>query len=174
MLNPREIAKIRKMREEGVSYGRIAKKIGCSKPTVKKYCANMIAEKEKKSTTAETSPTPQQEELVEGSSEAMPEQDPIVVSPSPTKEYFITETSNPQILKSVEHPEDITVEVRGVPVGKKIQFTPKNLTMWEWFKSTYHGWENSDISDFINQCMDYYFKKGLGAKMKIEVVQEYV
>lgn len=51
---------------------------------------------------------------------------------------------------------------------KSVEFTPSNIAAYCWFKSQHQGWENSDISDFANQCIEYFFDKGLGAKVSVD------
>lgn len=181
MLTPKEIAEIQRLKEEGNSIKEIEEKTKRSYKTIKKYL---------EPDDVESSEDPIDDGISKENS--IIEDDQVKTGNPKRKDPFSIKTEfdlNPQIPtqssrsspvydhseleESFIKPEEAIVEVRGIPIGKKIQFTPKNLTMWEWFKSQYQGWENSDISDFINQCMDYFFKTGLGAKMKIEVVQEY-
>jgi len=51
---------------------------------------------------------------------------------------------------------EATVEVAGIPVGRKVVLTPKNLALFDWFKARY-GYEGS-LSDFINDCIEDFFR----------------
>lgn len=148
VLSLQEIDEIRRLRKDGYSYYKIAKLRHHTFRTIKKYLAEDVhapkIEKRVKPVRA-IKETP--------------------VSPIRYVDHVPEET----LIKA----DEAAVEVRGVPIGKKIQFTPKNLTIWEWFKTRYEGWEDSDFSDYVNQCIGYFFKVGLGATLKIEVVQEY-
>jgi len=53
-------------------------------------------------------------------------------------------------------PNEAVVEVEGVPVGRKIRLTPKNLALFDWFKARY-GYDG-DLSDFINDAIDDFFR----------------
>ena len=161
------------MKEEGASLHKIRKETKHSFKTIKKYLEDNTV-KENKPIKDEISINKNEGSIVEST---QVKNEPPKIIPQPNPISITTEFEPEIIIESLQEatavkPDEAIVEVRGVPIGKKISFTPKNLTMWEWFTSSYQGWENTDISDFINECMDFYFKKGLGAKMKIEVVQE--
>jgi len=53
-------------------------------------------------------------------------------------------------------PTESVIEVAGIPVGKKIRLTPKNLTLFDWFKARY-GYEGG-LSDFINDAIEDFFR----------------
>lgn len=71
---------------------------------------------------------------------------------------------------SLREREEAIVEVKGFPVGQRIYLTPKNVTMYQWFKSKYK-WDG-DLSDFVNDCMDYFFREGIRARMEINIREE--
>jgi len=145
MLNTQQIAQIKQLKKQGNSLGKISRTMGISVPTVRKYCKAIKANRSTKN-------PPPIENIIET-------EEPIIE----------TETSpiDPQ-----DPTQEAMVEVKGFPVGKKIFLTPKNITMYQWFKSNYPHWDGEDLSDFINQAMGFFFTEGLNAKMKVEVVQE--
>jgi len=53
-------------------------------------------------------------------------------------------------------PEEVVIEVEGIPVGRKIRLSPKNLMFYDWFKTKY-GYEG-DLSQFINDAIEDFFR----------------
>jgi len=160
MLNSKEIAQIKKLKEDGYSLKDIEEKTSFSIPTIIKY-AKGIKKKRKRPPRLLPSPESQSQEETE--------QNPRLPK-DPPEDSVPTVPTEPNLESLVEAREAL-VEVKGVPVGKKILLTPKNLTMMQWFQARYN-WEG-DISDFVNQCMEFFFKEGLHAKMKVEIEEEF-
>jgi len=141
-LDSATIQKMRDLRKNKKSLSDIQKETGVSKPTIIKYTKGIKV-------TRHLPPAPPQP----------------IASPVEVVDDEIFIDSTPTIVDSETSPQDAIVDVIGIPVNRKIQLTPKNLTMFQWFKTKYN-W-SGDISDFINDTMEYFFTKGLGAEMQV-------
>lgn len=64
-------------------------------------------------------------------------------------------------------PEEVIVEVEGIPSGRRIRLTAKNLMYYDWFRSRYSY--DGDLSDFINDAIEDFFKS---RNWTIKVVKE--
>ena len=162
-LSQKKIDKIQDMKREGHSITQIQKKVGVANKTVIKYSRGITVDE------------PEGEEEITQSVH-VPLQDVVrkanATVKAPMNPHEETEESHDDLLEEtpvgyIQNPEDITVEVAGIPVSRKVQLNPKNLMMWEWFKERYN-WEG-DLSDFINDTMAYFFMNRLGAEVKINI-----
>jgi len=156
MLKPNAVTNIQKLRSEGLSIYKISKKTGYDYKTIKKH---LIPEKPEQS----SKPVLKQsnEKLVEDKPFSSVKKPSLLSDDDGTDEAFI---------RQYDKPEDAAIEVRGLPVSRKIQITPKNLTMFQWFKSRYNF--EGDLGDFLNDCASFFFKNGVGARMEVKITDE--
>ena len=70
-------------------------------------------------------------------------------------------------VKYIADPEEIIVEVEGLPVSGKVQLSTKNLMLFDRFRTQYQ-WDG-DLSDFVNVAMEYFFKNKLGVQVQVIV-----
>ena len=147
-LAPSIITKIQNLKKQGNTLEEIKKETGVSMPTLVKYTKTIKTEKQQseieaqKQQSAPTLETPQTTE--------------------PTTEDYDVEYLNPTV-----GPQEALIEVKGIPVNRKISLTPKNLLMWDCFRNEHPQWEG-DLSNFINESMDCTFKS-LKMKLKITI-----
>ena len=83
----------------------------------------------------------------------------------PRDETMTSRTGSRQALPLA--PEEVILEVEGIPVGRRIRLSPKNLMFYDWFRTKY-GY-GGDLSDFINDAIDDFFKS---RNWTIKVVKE--
>jgi len=163
-ISQRRIEKIQDLKREGKSITQIQKKVGVSNKTVIKYCRGIKADK--------------QEDVGELASRVDVPLEPHVVHPttatiqSPRQAIKDPQEAIPSLLEEtpvefIPDPEDIIVEVKGIPVSRKVQLSPKNLMMFGWFQKRY-SWDG-DLSDFIDDTMTYFFENKLGAEVQINI-----
>lgn len=182
---------IRQLRVEGHSLTEIKKTLGVSKPTIIKYSRDLMM-KDKKSTEEEASLSHIPPEIDQEEENEQKFQDAPPKLPPPIPRLKDTSFKPPQHIPRLKDvppdppppinpnmpedfaphssPEEATIEVKGIPVGRKILLTPKNLTMFQWFKSKYQF--GGDLSDFINDTMEYFFRIGVRAKMQVVTQEE--
>jgi len=147
-LDTETITKMWNLKKQGKTLAEIKKETGISNATIVKYTKNI-------------KPT-------ELKQEETPSEEPIIQQPrKPQTQVFVPESLESAPIEPVISPEDVIVEVRGIPINKKIQINPKNLTLYEWFRAQYR-WDG-DLSDFVNDTMEYFFSKGLNAEMQVIV-----
>ena len=163
-ISQRRIEKIQDLKREGKSITQIQKKVGVSNKTVIKYCRGITADK--------------QESVEELASQVDVPLEPRVIHPtevtvqSPRRAVEEPQEVIPGLLEEtpvefIQAPEDIIVEVKGIPVSRKVQLSPKNLMMFGWFQKRY-SWDG-DLSDFIDDTMTYFFENKLGAEVQINI-----
>lgn len=198
-LTPQQIREIQKLKKEGHSLYRITKLTHHSFNTIKKYLDTPIDDDisinaettinegstdEDALVSTETPETPLQQNPANIKTEFEPEtsappirynipkvaltdhEEDIVKANTPP-----TVKDKPQSLDPFGPLQEAIVEVEGVPVSRKVQLTPKNLTMYGWFKKRYN-W-NGDLSDFIDDTMTYFFESKLGAQMQIIIKEAF-
>jgi len=163
MLTPQQVKRIKELREEGYTYQAIAGKVKCSESSVRKYVLDLPSRK------AEALPPTVPDNP---SSPVLPNPTPLASNPNPTPLMASPPLLMPpaQIMQQPPSEREALVQVRGIPVGKKILITPKNLTMIQWFQSKY-AWKG-DLSDFINDAVEFFFSDGLHAKMQVSIEEE--
>lgn len=159
MLSSEEIAGVKTLKENGYSLKDIEEKTGFSIPTIIKYTKGVKKKRKKPS----NSPPPSGPQLEEENNQnlELPEDSP---------ENSTLELPIDQNIEPIVDDREALIEVKGLPVGKTIQLTPVNYTMWQWFRTRYQF--VGDISDFVNDCMDWFFKDCVHAKMKIDITEE--
>jgi len=162
-LSQKKIDKIQDMKREGHSITQIQKKVGVANKTVIKYSRGIaVDEPEGEEETTQPVHAPLQDVVRKAN----------VTVQAPMKPYEEPQEDVSDLLEEtsvnyIPDPKDFIVEVEGIPVSRKVQLTPKNLMMFEWFKERY-SWEG-DLSDFIDDSMTYFFENRLGAKVRINI-----
>jgi len=160
----RKIEKIQELKRAGKTLSEIMKKTGISKVTVIKYCRGIkVDEPEIVEETTQRVDVPLESSVVRPTHATIqaPKQPPV----DEVEDFsdLLEDTPVPY----VQNPEDIIIEVEGIPISRKVQLNPKNLMMFGWFKERYK-WEG-DLSDFLNDTMTYFFENRLGAKVEINI-----
>ena len=147
-LDSETVKKIRELKAKKMSLSEIQKETGVSKPTIIKYIKSTPQRKPKKPPSTEVS------SMIENSEAPQ--------RPAETIEDYDVEFIDP-----LGSAHETVVDVKGFPINKKLFLTPKNITLFDCFKRVYPNWDG-DISDFVNESMDYTFK-ALKMEMKISI-----
>ena len=147
-LDAATIKKMRDLRANKTSLSEIQKQTGVSKPTIIKYTKDVQVKIRKP--LGATNVVGMIENSEKPQSPATPIEDYNV-------EFVDDETGS----------QEAVIDVKGFPINRKLCLTAKNITLWDCFKQIYPQWEG-DISDFVNESMDYTFK-ALKMEMKISI-----
>ena len=162
-ISQRKIDKIQDLKREGKSIAQIKRETGVSRNTVIKYCRGIKADDlEDVEEAAPRVDVPLKPRVIQTDATVHAPKKPLE-EPEENFSDLLEETP----VGYIPNPEDIVVEVEGIPVSRKAQLTPKNLMMFEWFKERYR-WDG-DLSDFLNDTMTYFFENRLGAKVEINI-----
>lgn len=182
MLQSKQIQEIKKLKEDGLTLKAIRKETGYSIPTIIKYLKQKPDDGAKEKTTKQIEPStkPKIAKKIKRKSKKSTKKSlldmgdlPATHVEPPQSPADLPDSLIPYDQKDEPfvEPREVSLQVQGIPIGKKILLTPKNVTMIQWFQARY-DWDG-DISDFINQCIEYFFKEGLHAKIKVEIQEEF-
>ena len=162
-ISQRKIDKIQDLKREGKSIAQIKRETGVSRNTVIKYSKGIIVDKpEGEEESAQRGVVPLEHVARKANATVQAPKNPLE-EPEENFSDLLEDTR----VEYIPNPEDIVVEVEGIPISRKVQLNPKNLMMFGWFKERYR-WEG-DLSDFLNDTMTYFFENKLGAKVEINI-----